>query len=224
MRKSMRTKLATIVSTLSIGLGICRVLSGTAVLVMTGCATTSFNPSTTERWLPDGSLSIVRPIPRITLVSEAMASPKQDIFTDPKARMRVPDEAPSNDLEPKVTIETTKHTLTLSRPGEKPITMKAQGAYTLKKGTYAVALKQTDPLWYAPPTYFLRRGLKVPADGSKERFMGGALGHQALFFDKQLAIHSGPVWSEEIGGVKLSREDMNSVFETVSVGTVIEVR
>jgi hypothetical protein len=54
--------------------------------------------------------------------------------------------------------------------------------------------------------------------------MGGALGHQALFFDKQLAIHSGPVWSEEIGGVKLSREDMNSVFETVSVGTVIEVR
>jgi hypothetical protein len=191
---------------------------------MTGCATSSFNPSTTERWLPDGSLSIVRPLPRINVISEAMASPKQEIFTEPKARMRAPDEPPSNDLVPKLTIDTTKHTLTLSRPGEAPITMKAQGAYSIKKGAYTVALKQTDPLWYAPPTYFLRRGMKVPADGSKSRFMGGALGHQALFFDKQLAIHSGPVWNDEIGGVKLSREDMNTVFATVTVGTVIEVR
>ena len=220
----MRTTLTTLLGTLSTGVGLGRVLSGTLILVMTGCATSSFNPSTTERWLPDGSLSIVRPIPRISLVSEAMASPKQEIFTDPKARMRAPDQAPSNDLVPKMTIDTTKHTLTLTRPGETPITMKAQGAYTLKKGAYTVALKQTDPLWYAPPTYFLRRGMKVPPDGSKERFMRGALGHQALFFDKQLAVHSGPVWNDEIGGVKLSREDMTAVFETVSVGTVIEVR
>jgi len=220
----MRTKLTKILSTLSTGLGIGRVLSGTISLLMTGCATSSFNPSTTERWLPDGSLSIVRPIPRLTLINEAMASPKQDIFTDPKARMRVPDELPSNDLVPKLTIDTTKHTLTLSRPGETSLTMKAQGAYALKKGAYTVALKQTDPLWYAPQTYFLRRGMKVPADGSKERFMRGALGHQALFFDKQLAIHSGPIWNDEIGGLKLSREDMNAVFETVSVGTVIEVK
>ena len=220
----MRTTLTTVMSRLSKGLGICRVLSGTIILLMTGCATSSFNPSTTERWLQDGSLSIVRPIPRFNLVSEAMASPKQEIFTDPKARMRAPSEPPSDDFVPKLTIDTTKHTITLSRPGETPITMKAQGAYALKKGAYTVALKQTDPLWYAPPTYFLRRGMKVPADGSKERFMRGALGHQALFFDKQLAVHSGPVWNDEIGGVKLSREDMNTVFETVSVGTVIEVR
>ena len=220
----MRTTLTTVLSRLAKGLGICRVLSGTIILLITGCATSSFNPSTTERWLPDGSLSIVRPIPRFNLVSEAMASPKQEIFTDPKARMRAPSDLPSEDLAPKLTIDSTKHTLTLSRPGETPITMKAQGAYSLKKGTYTVALKQSDPLWYAPPSYFLRRGMKVPADGSKERFMRGALGRQALFFDKQLAVHSGPVWSDEIGGVKLSREDMNTVFETVSVGTAIEVR
>ncbi len=224
MRKSMSTKLATIVSTLSTGLGVYRVLWGTIILVMTGCATSSFNPSTTERWLPDGSLSIVRPIPRLTLISDAMASPKQDIFADPKARMRAPEPLPSDDLVPKLTVDTTKHTLTLTRPGEPPITMKAQGTYTLKKGAYTVALKQTDPLWYAPPTYFLRRGMKVPADGSKERFMRGALGHQALFFDKQLAIHAGPVWNDEIGGIKLSREDMNAVYETISVGTAVEVK
>jgi hypothetical protein len=66
--------------------------------------------------------------------------------------------------------------------------------------------------------------MKVPADGSKERFMRGALGHQALFFDKQLAIHAGPVWNDEIGGIKLSREDMNAVYETISVGTAVEVK
>ncbi len=224
MRKSMRTKLTTLWNTKSSGLGVCRVLSGTLLLLMTGCATSSFNPSTTERWLPDGSLSIVRPLPHFNLVSEAMASPKQEVFADPKARMRAPTEATSDNLFPKIAIDTTKHSLTLSRPGETPITMKAHGAYSLRKGTYTVALKQTDPLWYAPPTYFLRRGMKVPADGSKARFMRGALGHQALFFDKQLAVHSGPVWNDEIGGVKLSREDMARVFETVSVGTVIEVR
>ena len=73
----MRTTLTTVLGRLAKGLGICRVLSGTIILLITGCATRSFNPSTTERWLPDGSLSIVRPIPRFNLVSEAMASPKE---------------------------------------------------------------------------------------------------------------------------------------------------
>jgi hypothetical protein len=201
-----------------------RLLAGSIILVMTGCATSSFNPTPTERWLPDGSLGLVRPVPRMSMVSEAMAQPKSEIFAEPKARMRAPAELPSMERTPRLVIETTQHTLTLSRPGEDPVTMKAQGAYALKKGTYSVALKQADPLWYAPPTYFLRRGMKVPADGSKARFMRGALGHHALFFDKQVAIHSGPVWNDEIGGVKLSPEDMAKLFETVGVGTQIEVR
>ena len=220
----MRQKLTGTWSNLGLRRRMFRLVSGAIILVMTGCATSSFNPTPTERWLPDGSLGLVRPVPRISVVSEARAQPKIEMFAEPKARMRAPSEMPSNDLVPRLTIETTKHTITLSRPGEAPITMKAQGAYALKKGTYSVALKQEDPLWYAPPTYFLRRGIKVPADGSKARFMRGALGHQALFFDKQVAIHSGPVWNEEIGGVKLSREEMTQLFETVSIGTQVEVK
>ena len=220
----MRAKVTRTLSTILPGRKIYRLFSGSVILVMTGCATSSFNPSPTEHWLPDGSLSLVRPIPRISVVSEAMAQPKAEVFSEPKARMRAPNEMPSTDTAPRVTIETTKHTLTLSLPGESPITVKAQGAYALKKGTYTVALKQTDPLWYAPPTYFLRRGIKVPPDGSKARFMRGALGHQAIFFDKQVAIHSGPVWNDEIGGLKLSQEDMAKLFETVAIGTQIEVR
>jgi hypothetical protein len=220
----MRQKLTRTWSTLGLERSMFRLVSGAIILVMTGCATSSFNPTPTERWLPDGSLGLVRPVPRMSVVSQAMAQPKSEMFTEPKARMRAPSEMPSTDLSPRLIIETTKHTLTLSSPGETPITMKAQGAYALKKGTYSVALKQADPLWYAPPTYFLRRGMKVPADGSKARFMRGALGHQALFFDKQVAVHSGPVWNDEIGGVKLSSEDMTKLFETVGVGTQIEVR
>ena len=220
----MRQKLTRTWSTLGLERSMFRLVSGAIILVMTGCATSSFNPTPTERWLPDGSLGLVRPVPRMSVVSQAMAQPKSEMFTEPKARMRAPSEMPSTDLAPRLIIETTKHTLTLSSPGETPITMKAQGAYALKKGTYSVGLKQADPLWYAPPTYFLRRGMKVPADGSKARFMRGALGHQALFFDKQVAVHSGPVWNDEIGGVKLSSEDMAKLFETVGIGTQIEVR
>ena len=220
----MRLKLIRKLSPTSTTRHIYRLFSGSLILVMTGCATSSFNPSTTESWLPDGSLSLMRPVPRLSMISEAMAQPKSDIFNEPKARMRSPSEMPSPDTAPRITIETTKHTLTLTLPGQEPVTVKAQGAYALKKGTYSVALKQADPLWYAPPTYFLRRGIKVPPDGSKSRYMRGALGHQALFFDKQIAIHSGPVWSDEIGGVKLSNEDMNRLFETVAIGTQIQVR
>jgi hypothetical protein len=221
----MRALLARKLSPKRIGWHMSRFLTGTVILIMTGCATSSFNPSTTsESWLADGSLSLARPVPRLSMVSEAMAQPKSDLFSEPKARMRSPSEMPSPDISPRITIETTKHTLTFSQPGESPVTVKAQGAYALKKGTYTVALKQTDPLWYAPPTYFLRRGMKVPPDGSKARFMRGALGHQALFFDKQAAIHSGPVWNDEIGGVKLSQEDMTRLFGTVAIGTQVEVR
>jgi hypothetical protein len=220
----MRLTLIRKLSPTRTGRHLSRLFSGSLILVMTGCATSSFNPSTTENWLPDGSLSLMRPVPRLSMVSEAMAQPKSEMFNEPKARMRAPSEMPSTDTAPKISIETTKHTLTLTIPGQDPVTVKAQGAYALKKGTYSVALKQMDPLWYAPPTYFLRRGMKVPPEGSKARFMRGALGHQALFFDKQLAIHSGPVWNDEIGGVKLSQEDMTRLFETVTIGTQVQVR
>lgn len=201
-----------------------RVFSASLIFVATTCATPSFHSASAENWLPDGSLSLVRPVPRLSIVSEAMAQPKSDLFNEPKARMRSPSEIPAPESAPQIVIETTKHTLTLSLPGENPVTVKAQGAYALKKGTYTVALKQMDPLWYAPPTYFLRRGMKVPPEGSKARYMRGALGHQALFFDKQAAIHSGPIWNDEIGGVKLSQQDMNRLFETVTIGTQIQVK
>lgn len=132
--------------------------------------------------------------------------------------------APEGADIPRLIVESAKHTLTLDLPGETPVVVKAYGAYTLKHGTFAVALKQNDPLWYAPPTYFLRRGMKVPPEGNRSRLMRGALGRKALFIDKQVAIHTGPVWNEEIGGLKVSEEDMSRLFDKVAIGTTVEVR
>jgi hypothetical protein len=125
---------------------------------------------------------------------------------------------------PHLLIETTKHTLTVTVPGKAPMVMKAQGAYALAKGSFSVVRKEVEPLWQAPPTYFLRRGLQVPDEGTPARAMRGALGSQALFISKAVAIHSGPIWNDDVGGVKLSATDMAMLFDVVGIGAAVEVR
>ncbi len=121
-------------------------------------------------------------------------------------------------------IDKSKHSLTLLRDGETPVVVRAQGAYAMKPGVFEVSRKEENPLWQAPPTYFLRRGLAVPAEGSSERSMRGALGAQALFLTQDVAIHSGPLWNDDVGGIKLSSADMALLFKVVGVGTKVEVR
>jgi len=120
-------------------------------------------------------------------------------------------------------IDTSAHSLTIHREGHSPLVLKAQGAYAMKHGTFSVARKEANPTWEAPPTYFLRRGLSLPPEGSPERTMRGALGKQALFLDQGKAIHSGPVWNDDVGGIKLSSQDMALLFDAVTVGATVEV-
>jgi hypothetical protein len=94
----------------------------------------------------------------------------------------------------------------------------------MKHGTFSVSRKEMNPLWEAPPTYFLRRGLAVPQQGSSERAMRGALGARAIFLDHGRAIHDGPVWNDDVGGVKIAPQDMALLFDAISVGATVEVR
>jgi lipoprotein-anchoring transpeptidase ErfK/SrfK len=94
----------------------------------------------------------------------------------------------------------------------------------MKQGTFSISRKEVNPLWKAPPTYFLRRGLPLPPEGSRERGIRGALGEHAIFIDEGRAIHSGPVWSDDVGGIKISRDDMALLFDSVPVGATVEVR
>jgi hypothetical protein len=157
---------------------------------------------------PAGSSGAVR--------SELESSPARTTI----ARFNEPDIGGSSH----VIIDKSKHSLTLLRDGETPVVLKAQGAYAMKPGVFEVSRKEENPLWQAPPTYFLRRGLAVPAEGTPERSMRGALGAQALFLNQDVAIHSGPLWNDDVGGVKLSSADMALLFKVIGVGTKVEVR
>jgi hypothetical protein len=54
--------------------------------------------------------------------------------------------------------------------------------------------------------------------------MRGALGTHAIFLDQDRAIHSGAVWNEDVGGVKIAPQDMALLFDAITVGATVEIR
>jgi lipoprotein-anchoring transpeptidase ErfK/SrfK len=104
------------------------------------------------------------------------------------------------------------------------LVIKTDGAKHLRPGSFSVTQKENDPLWYAPKEYFMKRALPVPPEGSRERFKRAALGNQTLYLNDQTPIHSGPVWMNEIGGVRLNSSAMSELYSMVQVGARVEVR
>lgn len=100
----------------------------------------------------------------------------------------------------------------------------AEGDIKLAAGEYPLQHKQRNPLWYAPDEYFSRRELRVPPRGDHFRYRRGALGNYALYPTMDFVIHSGPFWSEEVGGLKVSEADLATVFVMMNVGTPIIVK
>lgn len=102
--------------------------------------------------------------------------------------------------------------------------IQAEGKISLAPGEYPLQHKQRNPLWYAPDEYFSRRELRVPPRGDHFRYRRGALGNYAVYPTMDFAIHSGPFWSEEVGGLKVSETDLASIFVMLNVGTPIVVK
>lgn len=109
----------------------------------------------------------------------------------------------------------------------------------LAAGQYSVIHKQRNPLWYANTEYFNRRGLAVPAEGSRDRFLRGALGDFAIFMQEAAAqnqstaddehkpmtqIHCGPAWSEELGGAQIEGTVMAKLYNALEIGSAVIVR
>jgi lipoprotein-anchoring transpeptidase ErfK/SrfK len=103
-------------------------------------------------------------------------------------------------------------------------TVAGQGVESLNPGKYTVEHKQRSALWYAPAEYFTSRGLPVPPEGVKERYLRGALGDFALFLDQMTPLHNGPIWSKELGGVRFDESDISRIYYQVEVGAPVEVR
>ena len=98
------------------------------------------------------------------------------------------------------------------------------GALYLDAGSYVLERKENNPSWYASNEYFSNRNMDIPFPGDTRRFLRGALGQQAFFASSGLIIHTSPIWSSEVGGLRVDYSRLKSVFENISLGTVIIVR
>jgi hypothetical protein len=167
--------------------------------------------SGSEAWLKDGMIALSRPIPEVSSIDAAVML----------GFMPLPQ---ASRVGPWVLIDTKKAELALM-DGDSPVTVASgEGIDSLKPGQYQVLHKQRNALWYAPDQYFTERGLKVPPQGDKSRYLRGALGDFVVFINKDTPIYSGPIWTEEIGGVRLSDDEMSRLYYRMEVGVPIEVR
>jgi hypothetical protein len=186
---------------------ICVVVGGS--LSTSGCSSAA-KPSGEKELIPDGSILISRPLPKVITGDTGVAlglipSPQKPAGTW-------------------LSIDTAHKTVTLMEGEKVSLSATGEGINALKPGKYVLLHKQRNPLWYAPSSYFAARKLAVPAEGDKARFRRGALGDFVLYIDKEVPIHSGPIWLTDIGGVKLDDTSLSKMYYLLNVGAEVEVK
>lgn len=121
-------------------------------------------------------------------------------------------------------LERETSTIRVFKGKEKLKEIKGQGKITLAPGEYPLQHKQKAPLWYATDEYFEKRQLRVPPRGDHFRYRRGALGTYALYPTMDFIIHSGPFFSEEIGGFKVNNTELSEIFTILNIGSPIIVK
>jgi L,D-transpeptidase YbiS len=95
------------------------------------------------------------------------------------------------------------------------------------RGEYAIQSRLLNPVWVKPDWAFLEEGLAVPKDPA-ERVEAGILGEYALGFGKGYFIH-GTLYKRLLGKnvthgcIRLSDEDLRSVYRLTRVGTPVMI-
>ena len=178
------------------------------LLICSACTGTVSEP--VAKWQSNGSIVIAGPVPSVsTLSSRTMLGFMPSQITADKTWLSINGENKTITLiKGNIPISTTSVILNENK---------------LPKGHYEVALKQHDALWHASDEYFTNRKLPVPAVGSRERYLRGALGNSVLYLNEELAIHDSEISIPEVGGIHVSSEDMNVIYEQLEVGSYIEV-
>ncbi len=123
-----------------------------------------------------------------------------------------------------LSIDASKGVISLMEGQETIASAQTDGKIKLEPGRYTILHKQRSPLWYAGDSYFTKRGLEVPGAGDKSRYRRGALGDFALFIDKETSLHSSLVWSDEVGGLRVSDEELRKIYYSVDIGSLIEIK
>jgi hypothetical protein len=166
-------------------------------------------------WISDGALSISRGVPNPPALSEHQAAGSTMLGFAPHT---------IRGTDSRLTVVRSDRTLVILDGASTVQRISGEGIEQLKPGKFTVAHKQRAPLWYAPDAYFTRRGLPVPAANHQERYRRGALGDFAIFLDSGTPIHAGSIWSEDVGGIKVTEEDMARIYYAVAVGATLEVQ
>ena len=177
-------------------------------------------------WMKDGQIVISRPAPRIldgaSPSSEQVGTPR--LLENLLGFMPIRKPGPPQCIGRWLSIDRSAQRIKLMHGETALQSVFGRGIERLRPGLYELMHKQMAPLWHAPDSYFLARGLAVPPPGDRARLLRGALGELALFLSHDTPLHSGPIWSEEIGGVRLSQADLAKIYYALQIGSRIEVQ
>ncbi len=198
-------------------------LTLTVLIILSACSNYIF-PASTEniknqtasRWEPSGSITLSRSNPG-QAISNSYDTPSTALGFVPASLHG----APTGSW---VSIDTSKKSLELMKGDQVVAHLSGLGVESLKPGLFKVKHKQRNPLWYAPDSYFTARSLPTPMEGDKARFRRGALGDFVIFLDQDTPIHSGPIWLDSIGGVKMDEAELSKLYYSLEVGAAVEVK
>ncbi|RME62032.1 MAG: hypothetical protein D6780_00515 [Candidatus Dadabacteria bacterium] len=193
-----------------------------AVVVFSSCSLFSGNSKDNVKvsasgklsYLKSGYILIARDVPQKSFIT-----PK--VFTF----VKLPDEFQKRLRA--VLINLKKQTLVLYTNGKKTLVYKIYPNTSLKDKAEIetkTALIYNYPLWYAPDEYFRSRGLVVPPEGSKERYLKGALGGKAIFLENGVIIHSGPFNLEGELSIRMEQKALNKLASLLSKNTPVEIK
>ena len=198
---------------------------GFILLVLGSCGSVKpFNLSAPgSDYLSSGSIVLSRQIsesviaPTVTTSSEAKYSPILGYIPPMTGVLPA-----ANEIW--LEIDGSAKTMTLIKGEQKLKTVSMQGQLPLAPGKYALQYKQHSPTWYAPDSYFEKRHLQIPGEQDQGRYLKGALGEYALYPTSNVVIHSSPIWSNEIGGLRVKKNEIAEVFSQLSLGSSIVVK
>jgi hypothetical protein len=96
------------------------------------------------------------------------------------------------------------------------------------KGKYWIRGKTTNPVWKKPDWAFVEEGLPIPPKDHFSRFEYGVLGDYAMSIGDGYLIH-GTIYKRFLGMpvthgcVRLNDEDLEAIFNTLSIGSKVYI-
>lgn len=128
------------------------------------------------------------------------------------------------DNETWLEIDRATKKLVLYRGGSVLKEIQGEGVISMEPGDYYLDYKQKNAPWYAPDDYFTKRKLSVPPSDNRLRYRRGALGKYVLYPKRTFPIHCAPVWSEDVGGLRVSVAELSSIYYLLPLGAPIVVK